>query len=136
MDQDYRILTVEARQAYQTDYGEMQPYAITLEGVEGYVQLTQKPETPAPMVGQTIHGHTYSQGKYLKFKKVNPEFAQQGGGGSKPSSAQPSADNGYIIKLLEAIAVEVGAQHAVRGDTDTVLEDIDDKPIDLSEIPF
>lgn len=135
MDQDYKILSVEARQSFTTDYGEMQPYALRLEGVEGYVQLTQKPETPAPLVGATIHGHTYSQGKYLKFKKVNPEFAQQGGG-SKPSSVEATADSGYIIKLLEAIAVEVGAEHAVKSKQDTVLEDISDEPIDLSEIPF
>lgn len=135
MDQDYRILSVEARQAFPTDYGEMQPYAIKLEGVDGYVQLVQKPETPAPTVGQVIHGHTYNQGKYLKFKKVNPEFAQQGGG-SKPSPAGAVADNGYVIQLLEAIAVAVGAEDAVKAKQDTVLEDIDDEPIDLSEIPF
>ena len=130
MDKDYKILTVEPRQAYDTDYGTMQPYAITLEGVEGYVQLSQKPETPAPTVGQVIHGHTYNQGKFLKFKKVNPNYA----GNESGSKPQSSADQGRVLELLEAIAVAVGAEVAVK--QDTVLEDIDDRPIDLSEIPF
>jgi hypothetical protein len=130
VDKDYKILSVEPRQAYDTDYGTMQPYAITLEGVEGYVQLSQKPETPAPTVGQVIHGHTYNQGKFLKFKKVNPNYAGNDGG-SKPQS---SADQGRMLELLEAIAVAVGAEVAAK--QDTVLEDIDDRPIDLSEIPF
>lgn len=130
MDKDYKILSVEPRQAYPTDYGTMQPYAITLEGVEGYVQLSQKPETPAPTVGQVIHGHTYNQGKFLKFKKVNPNF-QQSAPASNPGQ---SGDMGRALELLEAIAVAVGAEVAVK--QDTVLDDIDDRPIDLSEIPF
>ena len=130
MDKDYKILSVEPRQAYDTDYGTMQPYAITLEGVEGYVQLSQKPETPAPVVGQVIHGHTYNQGKFLKFKKVNPNY-QGADSGSKPVQ---SGDLGRVMEYLEAIAVAVGAE--VAGKQDTVIDDIDDRPIDLSEIPF
>lgn len=129
-DKDYVIRQVEARAAYQTDYGEMQPYALKLEGVEDWVQLSQKPTTPAPAVGQTIHGHTYSQkgskGDFLKFKKVNPEYSS---GGSKP---QQSQDNAYIIQLLEAIAKEVG----VPGVGDVVPSDIEGEPFDLAEIPF
>lgn len=134
MDKDYKITSVEPRTAYDTQYGTMQPYALKLEGVEGYVQLSQKPETEAPYVGQTIHGHTYEQkgphGVFLKFKKVNPNYAGNDGA-SKPSS---SADQGRVLELLEAIAVAVGAEVATK--KDTVLEDIDDTPIDLSEIPF
>ena len=134
MDKDYKILSVEPRKAYDTQYGTMQPYALQLEGVDGFVQLSQKPETDAPVVGQTIHGHTYEQngphGAFLKFKRVNPNYADKGGG-SKPSS---SAYQGRMLELLEAIAVAVGAEVAVK--QDTVLDDIDESPIDLSEIPF
>lgn len=135
MDKDYKILSVEPRKAYDTQYGTMQPYALTLEGVEGFVQLSQKPETDAPVVGQTIHGHTYEQngphGGFLKFKKVNPNYAGNEGG-SKPSS---SADQGRMLELLEAIAVAVGADVAVK--QDTLPSEFDDStPIDLSEIPF
>ena len=130
MDKDYKILSVEPRQAYDTDYGQMQPYALTLEGVEGYVQLSQKPETPAPVVGQVIHGHTYNQGKFLKFKKVNPNY-QQSAPASNPGQ---SGDMGRVMEYLEAIAVAVGAE--VAGKQDTAPEDVDDRPIDLSAIPF
>ena len=130
MDKDYKIISVEPRAAYDTQYGTMQPYALKLEGVDGFVQLSQKPETAPPVVGQVIHGHTHNQGKFLKFKKVNPNYAGNDGG-SKPQS---SADMGRVMEYLEAIAVAVGAE--VAGKQDTVIEDIDDRPIDLSEIPF
>lgn len=119
MDKDYKILSVEPRAAYDTQYGTMQPYALKLEGVDGFVQLSQKPETAPPAVGQTIHGHTYEQngqhGGFLKFKKVNPNYADNGGG-SKP---QTTADQGRVMEYLEAIAVAVGAE--VAGKQDTVL---------------
>ena len=134
MDKDYKIISVEPRAAYDTQYGTMQPYALKLEGVDGFVQLSQKPETAPPVVGQTIHGHTYEQngprGGFLKFKKVNPNYADKGGG-SKPQS---SADMGRVMEYLEAIAVAVGAE--VAGKQDTAPEDVDDRPIDLSAIPF
>ena len=130
VDKDYKILSVEPRAAYDTQYGTMQPYALKLEGVDGFVQLSQKPETEAPVVGQVIHGHTYNQGKFLKFKKVNPNY-QQSAPASNPGQ---SGDMGRVMEYLEAIAVAVGAE--VAGKQDTVLDDIDDRPIDLSEIPF
>lgn len=135
---DYVIKSVEARKAYSTDYGEMQPYALELQGVDGFVQLSQKPETPAPEVGTTLHGYTFEQksakGSFLKFKKVNEQYQNNNGGGNSSSSSS-SADNDYIVKLLEAIVVAVGAEVEIKS-KDNILEDIDNEPIDLSEIPF
>ena len=138
--QDYRVKSVEPRDKYTTDYGEFQAYALQLDGVEGYVQLSQKPETEAPVEGQKLHGYTYSQksakGDFLKFKKVNPNWD----GGSKPqSNNQASAvDINYHTQLLEAIAINVGATDAVRSKSngDVAADEIEDDPIDLSEIPF
>lgn len=98
------------------------------------MNLLQKPETSAPSVGDTLHGYTYTQkskgGDFLKFKKVNPEYDQGSGGGSKP---QP-ANNDYVIELLEAIAVAVGAEVKK---ADVVPSEFEgSQPIDLSEIPF
>lgn len=137
MDKDYEILNVVPRQAYETSYGTMQPYAITLKGVDGVVQLSQKPETAPPTVGQTIHGHTYEQqsksGTFLKFKKVNPQF--QGGGSSTGVSKASSMDLDYAIELLEAIAKVVGADSAVKGNKDLSILGEGEK-VDLSDIPF
>ena len=112
----------------------MQPYALKLEGVDGFVQLSQKPETAPPVVGQTIHGHTYEQngqhGGFLKFKKVNPNYA----GNENGSKPQSSADQGRVLELLEAIAVAVGAEVAGKNDVNEMLDD--SEPIDLSSIPF
>lgn len=110
----------------------MQPYAIKIDGVEGFVQLTQKPDTPAPEVGQQLFGHLESvsgkYGSFQKFKKVNPDFQ----GGSKPQSGL--SDN-RALELLEAIAVAVGADIGDKKSVEEVME-VEDRPLDLSEIPF
>lgn len=138
MDKDYKVTFAEARNRYPTAYGDMQAYALKLEGVDGFVQLGQKPETRPPEVGDTLFGHTYEQnsskGTFLKFKKVNPNY--ENNSGSTPQSSSSQVVDPYVVELLEAIAEKVGAGNAVKR-KDTVLEDIDEgEEIDLSEIPF
>ena len=120
-DKDYKILSVVPQQAFTGKYGTLQPYNLTLEGLEGAVQLNQKPETPAPQVGKTIFGHVYERNGYKNFKRVSKDFKPQQGG------------NDYMIRLLEAIAIAVGANQAVK---DNVPTDVSNEPIDLSKIPF
>lgn len=140
---DYKVTFAEARDQYDTDYGRMQSYALKLEGVDGYVQLGQKQDTPAPQEGSTLHGYTYEQnsrkGTFLKFKKVNPNYDNGGGVSKAQPQGSSSEDTSYMITLLEAIAKEVGADSAVKATSsrDTILDDIDEgQEIDLSEIPF
>lgn len=138
---DYKVTFVEKRDTYPTNYGDMQSYALQLEGVDGYVQLGQKMTTPEPQVGQVLHGYTYvqesSKGSFLKFKKVSQNYAQPG---SKPQEQlSTSGDTQYMITLLEALVQHAGIQGVLRPSSqkDVVLEDIDENDnIDLSEIPF
>lgn len=136
-DKTFRITEAQHRKNWQGQHGEMADYAIKLEGVEGWVQLTQKPDTPAPVVGQELFGHTWVQTNgdksYLRFKKVSQNF--NGGSRQQSSGLGQILDVEYITKLLEAIAEAVDAKVDVK-QKDVVVEDIDDKPIDLSEIPF
>lgn len=120
-DKDYKILSVVPQQAFTGKYGTLQPYNLTLEGLEGTVQLSQKPETAAPQVGQTIFGHVYERNGYKNFKRVSKNFQPKQGG------------DDYMIRLLEAIAIAVGANQAVK---DNVPTEVKDEPIDLSKIPF
>lgn len=139
MDKDYNILNVERRDRWHSakfnkDY---QTYALQLEGVDGWVELSQLPETPAPEVGGTIFGHTYphqvGQNTYLKFKKTNRDYQ----GPATPQATTPNQLVGtektleYIVEMLE----ELTGRRTKKVD-DVVLEDIDDTPIDLSDIPF
>lgn len=138
-NKNYKILEAQKRKEWAGKHGPMVDYAVKLEGVDEWVQLTQKPETPEPTVGSEIFGRTWVQTNgdksYLRFKKENPN----GGGYQKQDGSAVGSvmDLEYMLKLLEAIAFEVGgtAQAAIRRQ-DVVVEDIDDKPIDLSEIPF
>ena len=120
-DKDYKILSVVPQQAFTGKYGTLQPYNLTLEGLEGTVQLNQKPETAAPQVGQTIFGHVFERNGYKNFKRVSKNFQPKQGG------------DDYMIRLLEAIAIAVGANQAVK---DNVPTEVKDEPIDLSKIPF
>lgn len=108
-NKNYTILQVEPRDEWTGKFGTFKPFALRLEGVEGWVELSQKPETPAPQVNDTIHGHTESQTHgdktYLKFKKVNPEF----GGNSGSSAASATGLQGsektleYVVQMLEEL---------------------------------
>jgi len=128
MDKDYNILKVEPRSKWHSQKygGDFQDYAIQLDGVEGWVQLTQKIDSKAPVAGETIYGHTYVQENgdvtYTKFKRVMKD--NQGYNGASSSLKEVHEKLDHIITILENQPREV------------VLEDIEDKPIDLSEIPF
>jgi hypothetical protein len=64
-------------------YGTNRSYKLNLKGsgpdgtVLAGVELAQKPDTPAPTIGQTLNGTIDTTGRYPKFRKEQ----QQGGGG-------------------------------------------------------
>jgi len=137
-DKSYKILEAQHRKNWTGSFGEMADYAIKLEGIEDWIQLTQKPDTPAPVVGSEIFGHTEVQTRngtsYMKFKKVNPSYT--GGGGGQKALGN-LIDMPYVISLLEAIAVEVGAEKAIKKKDNLPPEDTDlDEPVNLADIPF
>lgn len=103
---DFKVSAVQPRESFSTQYGEMQSYALMLDGQTEWVKLNQKVETRAPEVGDTLTGEiTTEQHKgqsYKKFKKVNPAYANTSG--SAP--AQPTVDNSqleYITMMLEEL---------------------------------
>lgn len=132
-DQEYTITEVQSRDDWTGAYGPMKAYALHLEDVEGWVSLNQKPETAAPAVGGKLFGHmdtkTSKDGSktWLQFKKeARPD--QQGGGYSGGASGK---DMSYIIQMLEELTGRRAKPDQLPDD-----EDVDDKPIDLAEIPF
>ena len=102
---DYKISAVQPRETFPTAYGEMQSYAIMLDGQTEWVKLNQKVETRAPEVGDTLTGEiSTAQHKgqsYKKFTKVNPAYQQQS---ALPTS--PTVDSSqleYITMMLEEL---------------------------------
>lgn len=152
MDKDYIILDVQQREDWRSSYGtEMHSFALKLEGVEDWIELSQLTTTPSPNVGATLHGHTEAVKRgtqtYLKFKKVNPNFAQRQ---TPPQSATtpsdllgPSKTLEYAIEMLEELtgrrerkgqlANTTASENSI---TTQVANDTDDDFVDLAEIPF
>lgn len=98
---EYRITNVQQRDIFKTQYGEMQAYAIALEGRTGWHQLNQMVSTPPPRIGDTITGTitdemTKNGEPFKKFKKQNPKFAGQ-------NAPVPNDKLDYIISMLEKL---------------------------------
>lgn len=159
---DYKITSVQRKENWQNEHGAFQDYAIQLEG-QGWVKLTQKESSPAPISGDTIHGDlvdmtTKNGTTYKKLKKSNPNYDSH-----TTSSAPKYSKDEDAIKAMWAIgqAVSVyGDDQKTEGfaaqlynmvdriksgrsavqDTfsteDDVVVDVPDGEIDLSEIPF
>ena len=143
MDKDYTIIKAERREKWFSKQfnKEYQAYAVQLEGVEGWVELSQLLDTPAPAPGATLHGHTYAttvgENTYLKFKKVNPNFQN---GPAAPQATTPGALVGadktldYAVEMLEELTGRRPKKAEAKKE-DVVIEDLDDE-INLADIPF
>lgn len=87
----YKITNVNRRSEWPFNGKTMVDYAIALEGETGWIKLTQVQETPAPEIGQELNGRIEEKfdkhgNPYKKFKKENPNFpGNQGGGGGNQS---------------------------------------------------
>lgn len=104
----YTIANVQRRDEWGPVHGSMmQDYAISLEGEEGWIKLTQKVETRPPEVGQELEGYienkTNTNGtSYRKFKKESSQFAQSGRSAPQQSPTNQK-DMDYIILMLEEL---------------------------------
>lgn len=102
MDKQYKIVNVQPRDPWTGKFGTFNAFALQLEGVEGWVELSQKPETTEPAVGAELFGHLEVQTRgdktYQKFKKQAPKD-----GGFTGGNPQIAKDLAYIIMMLEEI---------------------------------
>lgn len=140
-DKDYNILKAEQRDKWFSKQfnKEYQSYAVQLEGVDGWVELSQLVDTPAPIEGTVLHGHTYpqtvGQNTYLKFKKVNPNYQNNTPQATTPGEIVGTAKTlDYAVEMLEELTGR-RPKHEAQAPKEVVLEDLDDT-IDLDEIPF
>lgn len=99
MAQDYEVVSAVKTGSYSTQYGEMYKYAVELKGESDGVELSQKPETPAPAPGSTLHGSITSDKYGRKFKKE-----QKGGGGYGGGSGGAAPANTPSIEKQKSLA--------------------------------
>ena len=143
MSQEYKITNVQKRKEWSNSYGVFQDYALQLDGVDGWVSKSQKPDSREPQVGQNIYGsiNTTTQGEntFYKFKsEKNPNF-----GGSNHSSSPASSANkediDYIIMMLEELTLRRQSpdEPQPRHKPDVLPTDDDmNKPFTLDDIKF
>ena len=87
MSRTYTIETVVGRREWTGQYGPNVSYDLRLTGVSDVVELTRKPEKPAPQVGETLTG-TLEDGYQGKKKfKVERQGGFGGGGGRSPEES-------------------------------------------------
>lgn len=127
----YPVMKKDGSQSTFTAHGnELFKWRLFFEGVEGHYVTNRKGDN-APEKGDVVYGELgQDQFGNATFKSESRPL------GELPArKAVPVNDEGleekvdYLIGLVEAIAEKVSV-------SDTVLQDIDDKPIDLSDIPF
>jgi hypothetical protein len=125
MGQDYTITKVEERDTWLYQGQPMQDYAIALQGEDGWIKLTQKPDTKPPVVNGVIHGIIENKKNpngtaYRKFKKVNPNF-----GGNRTGGAAPVSDSrlDYVVQMLEELTGRRPAPDVVHEVKDDPLDD-------------
>lgn len=137
-DKPYVVKTVQKRDEWTNSYGTFQNYALQLEGEEGWIQLSQKPDTKAPVEGSELFGHIEVQTRgdktFRKFKKGQ----RQDGGNFKGGGGSSKADIDYIIMMLEELTGrrdKPSNPTGRGGDAEPTVEELDE-PVDLSDIPF
>lgn len=121
---DYRIAAVSDKiDTWQSNYGEMKSYYVQFEGSTEAVKINQKPETPAPEVGQVLTGDIVADKFGKKFQKAaKPGFT--GGGQSSQPPKQIDHDSMYRCNALNnATALANAAREDQKGglDVDSIL---------------
>lgn len=145
MDKEYRVRQVQARKPYNTQYGEFQPYGLQLDGwANGWVELSQKPETKPPVVGDVLFGHIEKRTVdsktggdpmvFYKFKKGDLRDAPS----SQSTASNPSkeADMAYIIQMLEELTGRREKPSNPTGRDNVPEEILDGDPFELEDDPF
>lgn len=141
MAQEYTISNVYpvmkadkvTQSSFEAHGNKLLKWRLFFEGIDGHY-VTNRKEDNAPQKGDVVYGELgQDQFGNATFKSESRPLGELPSQPAK-SQSQPAASGGDIEAKLDYLItlVEQLADH----EKDVVLEDIDDKPIDLSEIPF
>lgn len=157
-DKTYKILNVQAKDPWSGTYGTFNSYALQLEGIDGWVEISQMQKNKdgtmkqAPQVGYELFGHLEpakskdGSKTYMKFKKASKTGGYSNGGGANIGGySGQKEDNAYIITMLEELTLRIASpENPQPRDRSKALvpaenlptdEDMN-KPFDISLIPF
>jgi hypothetical protein len=96
---NYQITAVTGQREFDSKYGPLVSYKLTIKGDDGYegeAEMTRKPESPAPSAGETIEG---------TLDRSNPRFPPklkkaQGGGAPRSGGARSAKDSDSIERQV------------------------------------
>ena len=116
---EHKISAVSEKvDTWQSNYGEMKSYYVQFEGNAEAVKINQKPDTPAPTVGQILTGDIVADKFGKKFQKAaKPGFTVSGGSQSSEPPKQIDNDSMYRCNALNNAVAFVN----VKSETDNVL---------------
>ena len=101
----YTITNVQGPREWQSKYGAMNSFTLTLEGHEGPVELSQKQTTAPPLAGTTVEGDIVP----AHDPKFPPKLkkAQQGGGNwSGGGGMSPEREKKIVRQHSQSMAIE------------------------------
>jgi hypothetical protein len=89
---------------WEGKYGKNLSYRLSLAGHDGVVELSQKPETPAPKVGDSIEGELVpSSGDFPpKLRRAKPQGGFNGGGGGM----SPEREKRIVRQHSQSMGIE------------------------------
>jgi len=128
---DFTITAVDQNvREYEDKYGPKKAYNLKLEGPNGpaSAQLSQKPTTAPPTVGQTLSGHIEQTEYGPRFRKDKPQggFGGQGGGGFKKD---PVTEARITRMHAQKVAIQYASMKAQLGQLPESFRPADLKPI-------
>ncbi len=88
----YVIRTVGPTESFKTQYGQMTKYTVQFEGADDWVQINQKPESPAPKIGDSLDGTVETSQYGLKFKRAQNAPGGPGRGSSNDPATRTSIE--------------------------------------------
>lgn len=99
----YTIKTVDGPREWQSKYGPMNSFTLTVDGHDGPVELSQKQATAPPLVGQSVEGEIVA----AHDPKFPPKLkrAQQGGGGFG-GGMSPEREKKIVRQHSQSMAIE------------------------------
>lgn len=99
---EYKIAAVSEKvDTWTSSYGEMKTYYVKFEGQAEAIKINQKPDTPAPEVGQTLTGDIVEDKFGKKFKKAaKPGFTASTGNANLTMNNKPDHDSMYRCNAL------------------------------------
>jgi hypothetical protein len=99
---------------YQTNYGTMVKYILSLEGEADGVEIGQKPDTPAPKAGDVLDGTIESTKYGKKFKKT----PQATGGARSGYTPDPATQVSIQRQIALGRAVDAVNNYNIQKGTD------------------